>query len=121
MAADLISLRLPFNGGPGPGGGQIVDHRTGKSRGGGLSRGAPHWRCGGVEAWRLGAGPNAEQNAYRWLAEGVCERVEGGWSGFSGMAAWSAAVPANPCQAWQAMTSFFWWTVELRQHGGMQI
>ena len=36
---------------------------------------------GGVEVWRhggLGAGPNAEQNAYRWLAEGVCERVEGG-------------------------------------------
>jgi hypothetical protein len=86
-----------------------------------VPRGAPHWRCGGVEAWRLGAGPNAEQNAYRWLAEGVCERVEGGWSGFSGMAAWSAAVPANPCQAWEAMTSFFWWTVEPRQHGGMQI
>jgi hypothetical protein len=56
MAADLISLRLPFNGGPGPGG-QIVEHRTGKSRGGGLpsAQGGSSlevWRCGGVEAGR---------------------------------------------------------------------
>jgi hypothetical protein len=49
-----------------------VEHRTGKSRERELPRGTPHGRCGGEEAWRSGrAGPNAEQNAYRWLAEGV--------------------------------------------------
>jgi len=113
MAPDLISLRLPFNGGLG--GGQIVEHRTGKSRGRGLPRGAPHGRCGGVEAWRSGRGTQCGAECLSVACRGRVRACGRGLSGISGM----AAVPANPCQAcqaWQAMTSFFWWTVELRHN-----
>lgn len=54
MAPDLISLRLPFNGGPGPGGADRGP-QNGKEQRRRAAQGGSSlevWRCGGVEAGR---------------------------------------------------------------------